>query len=88
MKNTGVTNPHTISRLRNNFVRGLNKTNIIPKFVVIVVEDDIVKDVNVSGFGQGEHYHVCLKWLISQYRKMYRSILRYATLQSQKRGLA
>ena len=40
------TNPSLISRLRNALVKGIQEQVLLPKFVVVVVDDDIIKSLS------------------------------------------
>ena len=44
-------NQNMVSRLRNTIVTGFKEQTYAPKFVIIVLDDDLVKYVNFPHFG-------------------------------------
>ena len=60
-------------RIRNNVLRAINSYVSLPKFIVIIMEYDIMKKVNTSGMNEKQVRDVCFKlirWLINEVRKL------------------
>ena len=49
MMNSGVR--HTIAQMINSVIKGLNSRERLPHFLVIIIDKDIIKDVNVFDYG-------------------------------------
>ena len=62
---TSRDNPDPIARLRNIIIKLLNKFNTIPKIIVVVAENDIIKAINVEdSSGYSVHYGQAIEWII------------------------
>ena len=61
----------TLARLRNNMAKAINEFVILPKMVVVVIEDDLIKDFKNCPENQLEKmYERSCKWLMNEFRKM------------------
>ena len=54
----------TICRIRNSFVRALNKHSSLPKLVVVVVDDDITKNLTWEDWHLFDQLHTVTEWLV------------------------
>ena len=79
-------NPEIMSRLRNNLVVALNRTVVMPKIIMIVLEDDIIKTIDHKDHSLGKHYERRIKWLMSQYRRIIESFLEKLPLKCKREG--
>ena len=62
-------NPSTLARIRNTLTHGLNKCTILPQLVLIVLEDDVIKEINVKDDYMLRDFTRRVKWLMSEFRK-------------------
>ena len=44
------TNPNVVSRLRNTIIKGIDAEKLLPKFILVIPDDDLIKVVD-QGFG-------------------------------------
>ena len=65
MKNTNV-----ISRIRNAFVEAINKEKLLPKAVIVVLDDDLLKVANHMGSGLSKLIVPWLSWLASELHRI------------------
>ena len=65
---------NTLSRFRNNFVGAVTDQPVLPKFVVIVPDNDIMKYVWYHKDDVQDGYVRLLKWLMLQYNCMVASV--------------
>ena len=56
-----------IARFRNSLVNMIRKRNTIPKIVVIVPENDLIKAFNADKFGQSIHYGQAIEWIMDEF---------------------
>ena len=63
-------NTNTLSRLRNNLVHLINRHATLPKFIVIILEADVINEVRYKDFGASTAYGNVLDWLMAEYRKI------------------
>ena len=63
-------NQNTISRLRSAFQKGIQDNVILPKYVVIVPDNDIITYFNHTGLGFGKSMGRIINHLMSEYNKL------------------
>ena len=63
-------NPNLLARLRNSLVHAINKCNQLPKLIVIVLEDDIIRSMNLDELSMTAVFGRLIKWLANEYRKI------------------
>ena len=63
-------NPNVISRFRNCLVHLINRHAKLPKFIVIIPEDDLLNTVKYTGFGVSSAYAKILDWLVLEFYKI------------------
>ena len=83
---TSSNNPEIMSRLRNNLVMALNRTITLPKIILEVLEDDIIRTIDHKDHGLGKHYERRLKWLMNQYRRVIESFIEKLPLKTKREG--
>ena len=57
---------HVISRIVNSIVEGLNRRPRLPRFLVIMLDKDLIEDVDLYDFGAPAEYRRNLNWLFRQ----------------------
>ena len=60
-------------RIRNNVLRAINSYVSLPKFIIMVIEYDIMKKINTSNLNEKQVRNICLKlvrWLVNEVRKL------------------
>ena len=58
---------NALANIRNSLVSALNeKKNKLPRFIVIIPDDDILKFINYYAFGISTIMGKCLNWLITE----------------------
>ena len=85
---TTSNNPSLLARLRNALVHLINKntTTMLPKIILIVLEDDIIKDAKAEEPNMGRDYNRRIRWLINEYRKIIDTIKDYIAPNARKEG--
>ena len=78
---------NTLSRFRNNFVGAVTDQPVLPKFVVIVPDNDIIKYVWYRKDDVQDGYVRLLKWLMSQYNCMVASVKESSYQQKLKKRM-
>ena len=59
-----------LGRFKNTFATAINDSGWLPKYIVVVIEDDILRCVNFPEPGFSELFGHCLHWLAFQYKTM------------------
>ena len=59
-----------LSRVRNCLVYGLNNNYLLPKAIVLVIDNDIIKNVEFEGYGISVLLGKILQWLASEIVKL------------------
>ena len=59
--------PDPIARLANTLIKLIEKANTLPKIIVVVVENDVIKAINPDKDGQSVHYGQAIEWIIDQH---------------------
>ena len=62
-------NPNVLSRLRNAIFHAFNKFNRLPRLIVLIIEDDIIRNIKLQEFGVSDAYRISIKWLLREYRR-------------------
>ena len=63
-------NRNVISRVRNAFVEAINKEKLLPKAVLVVLDDDLLKVANHMSSGLSKLIIPWLSWLASELHKL------------------
>ena len=53
-------------RMLNNIIESLNKYHVIPRFVVLIPDWDLVRFLNFREFGINHIIGVCVKWWVEE----------------------
>ena len=75
-------NPNMISRLRNLMTRAINEQILLPKFIVVVPDDDIIKYLNYSKFGMSEALGRLLNHIMVDYNHLLESQIEFLPRRS------
>ena len=67
---TRSNNPNILARVRNSLVHALNKCSMLPKIIILVLEDDLIKGMKASDATPVSEYSRWIKWLINEFRKI------------------
>ena len=59
-----------LSRLRNLLITAINKDILLPKAILVVLDDDIIHDCNYEGIEVSVTYYRTLQWLIKEYHRI------------------
>ena len=63
-----------VSRVRNCFVKAVNDNEaILPKYVILVLDNELVKEIKYEGFAYPQIYERLVKWLACQMDRAIRS---------------
>ena len=60
----------SLGHLRNILGTALKEHCLLPKYIIVVLEDDIMRCVNFPRPGISEIFGQCLKWLADEYHDM------------------
>ena len=66
-----------IARFRNTLVIALRRYNCIPKMIVIVPENDLIKAIGKQGFGTGVHFETTLTWIMSEFESIMQTYIKF-----------
>ena len=58
-------NSNLIGRLYNNFVATVHEQVLLPKAVIIILEEDLLKSANHFKKGLSNFMHPCMDWIVS-----------------------
>ena len=61
--------PSKLSRFRNLIYKAFNKFNRLPKYIVIIFEEDLVNATDYNDFGLADIYQQLLEWIIKEYHR-------------------
>ena len=56
-------NPHYLARMVNQVIKGINARHLLPKAIVIVMEDDLIYDVRMDDNYTGIIYTKSITWI-------------------------
>ena len=60
----------TLARVRNQYCKGINEQTLLPKAVVILLDDSLISDVKFTGFGVSDIYGHLMHWLAAELNKI------------------
>ena len=55
------------SRLQNTLAAAINKNELLPKFMIVVLDDDLIQYLDFKTQGQATMYGGCLEWLLKSF---------------------
>ena len=59
-----------LNRLRNSFIEAINAQGRLPRFVVIILDDDILEFINYEDQGVSTLMGNCVEWLVNQFNDL------------------
>ena len=77
-------NPSIISRVRNAFIEKYNAKGILPKWVAIILEGDLIDSLPSTKFGMSEAYGTVLDYIMSGFDAAVQSIQEGYPLKAKK----
>ena len=57
-------NQNVISRILNTFISAINDEKVLPKYVVFVLDDEIIQFLKYKSYGVSTMYGTLLEWLV------------------------
>ena len=76
-------NNAVMSRLRNALVSTIQKSTVVPKLIVVILEDDVIKKVKLEG-DVSYVYGRAIHWLLSEFRKLIEIMLEMLPQKSKR----
>ena len=73
-----------LSRLRNSLVRAINAQILLPKFILVILDDDIMDAIDHYKTGISYGIGWILEWLINEFHKLVSSHKERLPTKSQK----
>ena len=67
---TRLDSGNILSRLFNNLVRAINAKILLPKVVIIVINNDILREIHFNGFGISRILGICIEYLIKSIHQL------------------
>ena len=69
------TNENMLSRIRNSLVSGLNqqKTGLLPKYIIVVLDDDLITFLNFKEEGMATLLGTWIDWLVKEFNTLIES---------------
>ena len=77
-------NPDPIARMRNSLITAWNMFKCIPKIIVVVPENDLIKAVKVHGSASYFQYAKSIEWVADEHVKIIDYYKKYATAKQLK----
>ena len=59
-------NPSYMARMVNQIVKGIRERKLLPKAIVVVIEDDLIFDANFDNYGNGLVYAESIGWMAKE----------------------
>ena len=59
-----------ISRIRNTMVTGIQEHKYLPKFVIVVIDDDLIRYINYPQYGISEALGKLVNWVMSEFNRI------------------
>ena len=78
-------NPAILARLRNSLVHAINKTTQLPKIVVVILEDDLIKSISMDE-NINQAFNKRIRWLMHEYRKIIDTTKDFLPQNAKKEG--
>ena len=75
-----------LSRLRNALLQGINEKGRLPKFIVLVLDDDIIEFLEYAGQGALTLMGQCVEWLCEEFQSMLTLAKESVPLKARKEG--
>ena len=60
-----------MARIVNAAIEGLNSKERLPKYLLIILDKDLLQELNYFEFGLTEALEECLFWLVKQFDKVF-----------------
>ena len=60
---------NTMTRMVNSLVSALNTMNVLPKWLIVVPEDDLIKNLKFEEYGVSEAYGRIIDWIMVEHNK-------------------
>ena len=67
-----ASNMHVISRITNSLIEGFNHRARLPRFIIVLLDKDLIEDVNQFEYGTVDEYRKNLAWLMRQINMLVR----------------
>ena len=80
------TNKSAVSRLRNCVVNCYNTTQKIPKWIVIIIENDLIKFLKYTEFAVTDAYEEILNWIFNELKDIRDEIRKQLPFKAKKGG--
>ena len=80
------TNRNAVSRLRNCVVNCYNATQKIPKWIVIIVENDLIKFLKYTEYAVTDAYEAVLNWIFDELKEVRDEIRKRLPFKTKKNG--
>ena len=72
--NKSSNDPLPLSRIRNLITKAHNRFNRLPKYIILVLEDDVVNATDYNDYGLALAYQRLVEWLAREYHRAVLSI--------------
>ena len=59
-------NRNVVSRILNTFISAINEVGVFPKFIVFVLDDELITAIDYDGYGVSTMFGSLLEWLIKK----------------------
>ena len=60
-------NTNLLSRLQNTLVSALNEQFILPEYIIVILDDDIIEFLEYKKYGVSTMYWTWLEWLLAEF---------------------
>ena len=61
---------NVLSYIRNGFVQAINAQILLPKYVIVVMEEDMIRAMNHYEKGARALYLKCIKWIMKEFHRV------------------
>ena len=56
-----------LSQICNNLIKGINANPLLPKYIVVLIDTDVIKNVAYSNFGLSRIYGIAVEYLVKNF---------------------
>ena len=77
-------NSNCLSRLQITFASAINKHLLLPKFIIVILDDDLIQYLGFYNQGKVSLYGEWLQWLIDAYTKAVKDKLKFLPVKAKR----
>ena len=59
-----------LNRLRSSLIQGINDQSKLPKFIIVILDDDIIEYIGYTGQGSSALMGKCIEWISNEFENL------------------